>query len=346
MLPSRGLTRGPYDRAMRVGVIGAGAVGGTMAALLDRAGHDVIVTARGAHLDAIRERGLHLTGGWGEHLARIPAAQVLPVPPELAVLAVKAQDARAAAEQHAHLLAGVPVVVVQNGLEGPRALHDLLPDSPLIGGLAMFAAAFLEPGEIVVTGPNPTVLAADTASEVDLRAAAGVLRQAVPVITGADLVGAQWSKLVVNTMNAGPAITGLPVHEAFASPALRRAMAAAMRETVRVGRAAGATFGDLGVVSGRTIDRLGSLPVAIVARFVVPRMGGATGGAPNLGSTLQSLRRGVPSEIDHLAGGTVAEGVRFGVPTPVNARIVEFVHAIEHGGPFLTPDDAGKALLR
>ncbi|HOW00540.1 MAG TPA: 2-dehydropantoate 2-reductase N-terminal domain-containing protein, partial [Rhodoglobus sp.] len=58
---------------MRIGVIGAGAVGGAIAALLARAGHEVEVTARGAHLDAIRERGIHLTGGWGEYTASVLA---------------------------------------------------------------------------------------------------------------------------------------------------------------------------------------------------------------------------------------------------------------------------------
>ena len=66
---------------VRIGVVGAGAIGGTFAALLDRAGHEVVVTARGDHLDAIRERGLQLRGAWGDHLARIGAAQALPEPP-------------------------------------------------------------------------------------------------------------------------------------------------------------------------------------------------------------------------------------------------------------------------
>ena len=52
---------------MRIGVIGAGAVGGAIAALLDRAGHDVVVTARGEHLATIQRDGITLDGAWGEH---------------------------------------------------------------------------------------------------------------------------------------------------------------------------------------------------------------------------------------------------------------------------------------
>ena len=63
---------------MRIGIIGAGAIGGTFAALLDAAGHEVVVTARGDHLDAIRTHGLRLEGAYGSHVARVGAAQILP----------------------------------------------------------------------------------------------------------------------------------------------------------------------------------------------------------------------------------------------------------------------------
>jgi 2-dehydropantoate 2-reductase len=330
---------------MRIGVVGAGAIGGTFAALLDRAGHEVAVTARGGHLAAIREHGLRLTGAWGAHTAWVAAGDVLADRPELALLTVKAQDAHDAAGRHRDLLAGVPVVVIQNGLGGPRALHDVLGGSPLIGGLSLIAAAYLEPGTVTVTGPNTTVLAPDTATPDRLRSVAGVLRQAVPIDVTDDLLAAQWSKLVVNQLNAAPAITGLSAQDSLASPPLRTAVAAAMRETVRVGRAAGVRFGGLPGLTPRVATILSRLPPSVSGRLVAARLVAGMGEVPNLGSTLQSIRRGVPSEIDHLSGAVVAEGRRLGVRTPVNARVVELVHEVERTGRFLPPDAAGRRLL-
>ena len=86
---------------MRVGVIGAGAVGGVLAALLDRAGHDVTVTARGDHLAAIRADGLRLDGHWGAHTARVSAAETLPAGLDLVIATTKAQDAAAALSANA-----------------------------------------------------------------------------------------------------------------------------------------------------------------------------------------------------------------------------------------------------
>jgi 2-dehydropantoate 2-reductase len=330
---------------VRIGVIGAGAIGGTFAALLDRAGHEVIVTARGAHLDAIRERGLQLRGVWGEHVARIGAAQVLPEAPELALLTVKAQDAEAAAAAHAALLAGVPVVVVQNGLNGPQALRRLLAASPLIGGLSLIAASYLEPGVVTVTAAGTTVLGTDTATRAELNGAAAALGDAVPVTVAADLVGAQWSKLVVNQLNAAPAITGLSAQQALASPELRRAVASAMRETVRVGRASGARFGGVPGLTANALRILDLLPASVSGKLLAARMVQRMGPVPNPGSTLQSIRRGRPSEIDHLSGAVVAEGERVRVPTPVNRRIVALVHEVEATGAFLPPDEAARRIL-
>src|SRR6185312_2583161 len=81
---------------VRIAIIGAGAVGGTLAALLGRAGHDVPVVARGENLRAIRQEGLRLDGGFGTVTARPTSVGHLTAAPELAILATKAQDAEGA----------------------------------------------------------------------------------------------------------------------------------------------------------------------------------------------------------------------------------------------------------
>src|SRR5215207_1745510 len=105
---------------MRIAVLGAGAVGGTLAALLARAGNHLEVTARGENLDAIRSGGIRIDGGWGEYTATVDAGLALTTRPELAILATKAQDAAGAMAGSAAVLEAVPLLVVQNGLGGLR----------------------------------------------------------------------------------------------------------------------------------------------------------------------------------------------------------------------------------
>ena len=333
---------------MRIAVIGAGAVGGTLAALLDRAGHDVEVTARGENLAAIKEHGLRLDGGWGEHVAHLEAYETLAwigaPQPDFAILATKAQDAAAALRANREVLGTVPLLVAQNGLGGLEVARSVLPESPLLGGLALFAASYLEPGRVTVTAALPLIVGAapGTSGEV-LERVVGVLEGAIPVEVTDDIVGAQWTKLLINHVNALPAITGLSVQQVIADPGLRKVMTASMRETVRVARRLGVHFGRVQGVSGRVLGAIGSAPLAFAAWF--PRtLGSRMGDVPNPGSTLQSIRRGQLTEIDFLNGAVVAAAKQGGVAAPINEKIVHLVHEVERSGSFLTPQQVVDAV--
>ena len=62
------------------------------------------------------------------------------------------------------------------------------------------------------------------------------------------------------------------------------------------------------------------------------------GKVPNPGSTLQSIRRGQRTEIDHLNGAVVTAAEAIGREAPVNAALVAMVHEVEESGVFLTPE--------
>jgi 2-dehydropantoate 2-reductase len=124
------------------------------------------------------------------------------------------------------------------------------------------------------------------------------------------------------------------------------ALAAAMRETIRVARADGVRLEGLPTLSPGLIRTLELLPLPLAARVLRRGVLQRMGAVPNPGSTLQSIRRGRPTEIDHLSGAVAAAGERVGVPTPVNRRIVALVHEIEATGAFLRPDEAARRLLR
>lgn len=325
---------------MNIAVIGAGAIGGTIASLLQRAGHDVEVTARGAHLDAIRSHGIRLSGAWGDQVATVTAGERLTRSPRLAVVATKAMDAPGAARDNAAVLDGVPLVVVQNGLGGLELTAQAVPNSPIIGALCLIAASLTGPGEVFVTTPAPTWLGMTDPSASDGPAvfAAAVLGEAIPCEVVSNFEGARWTKLVINQVNALPAITGLSVQEVIDHPGLRRLLTTSMQEAARVGLALGVRFEEVNQVTHDALVRLAGSPPG-EAEFLAVQLRAYLGDVPNPGSTLQSIRRGRASEIDYLNGAIVAAGVGVSIPTPVNARLVELVHEVERSGRFLTPGD-------
>ncbi|SEA95499.1 ketopantoate reductase family protein [Leifsonia sp. 21MFCrub1.1] len=329
---------------MRIGVIGAGAIGGTIAALLDRVGHLVEVTARGEQLAAIRDGGLRLDGGWGSHTAQIAAAETLQTRPELAFVTTKAQDAPAAIRANAAVLDGITVVVVQNGLAGLREAEQLLPESDCVGALALYAASYLSPGLVSVTTTANTYLGAGDGppppAAVD---AARILDAAMPAFAIDNFTGAQWTKLMVNQINALPAITGLSAQQVLGDRRLRAVVTASLQEATRVGYARGVRYGSIQGLDDRILRVVARAP-RWAAQAVPLLMKRRMGSTPNPGSTLQSIRRGQLTEIDYLNGAVVDEARTAGIEAPVNAAITALVHEVERTGTFLTPDQVDERM--
>src|SRR5215831_7234692 len=109
---------------MRIAILGSGAVGGYYGAKLARAGHDVTFIARGAHLAAIRARGLQITspelGDFVAHgTAEDDTSRVGPV--QLVLVAVKTYDNATALPLVVPMLApDTTVLTVQNGVDSPN----------------------------------------------------------------------------------------------------------------------------------------------------------------------------------------------------------------------------------
>ena len=318
-------------------MIGAGALGSTFACLLALQGHDLVVTVRGAALPAVLAEGIRLTGGYGDRFARPQAVERLVEPCDLALICTKAQDAAAAIAENCAVLDGTPVIVVQNGLDGVITAERLLPQSECFGLITIIAAHYEGPGRVRVTTAAASYLGRGHGPvDAATRRWQAVLDAAFATLALDNFVGAQWTKLVVNMLNALPAITGLSVQAVIGQADLRRLMTRSMRETVRVGLTSGVRFGTL---QGLSHWRLRAFAVApLWAGQVLPlSMRARMGKVPNQGSTLQSLARGQRTEIDFLNGAVVRAAAEAGVAAPVNALLTKLVHEVEQSGRFLTP---------
>lgn len=321
---------------MEISVIGAGAIGGTLAALAASADHAVTVTARGATFDALHGRSLTLTGAWGEHTTTPRVRRRLEATPDVAFVCVKASDLDAALEANREYLHGIPVVIVQNGLSGLERARTWIPESECVGGLALFAASYHGPGKVTVTAPGATYVGRDDGSDDAVAEVAALLNEFMPAEVSENFTGAQWSKLIVNEVNALPAITGLSVQETIAHGGLRRVLTDSMREAVRIGRATGIRFGALAGLSDPMLRTFAAAPT-LVGQVLPKLMARRMGRVPNPGSTLQSLRRGQRTEIDYLTGAVVAAAREIGRDAPYNRDLTALVHEVEATGTFLDP---------
>ena len=311
---------------MRFAVVGAGAIGGLIAYRLARAGHEVGVLARGAHLDAIERNGLTLieADGARDGVRLAASARMAALgPQDYVVLAVKAHQVRdVAADLPALFDARTAVVTAQNGipwwyffgLEGPwrdRRLASLdpggaiaaaIPADRLIGSIVYPAAEIVEPGVIRhVEGERLSLGEIDGARTPRLEILSKALGEAgFKAPMAGDLRGEIWMKLWGNmSFNPISALTHAQLDEICADPLARELSRQIMREAQAIG------------------EKLG-------VRFRIPiekRIAGAEAVGAHKTSMLQDVEAGRALETEALMGAVLELAGVVGVAAPATAAL-------------------------
>lgn len=324
----------------RIAIIGAGAIGSVLGAFLSRAGQDVTLIARPAHAEAIRRAGLKVEGRSGEFTAQVRASSRLDFQPDYALLTVKTQDVLPALQDNLEHLGDAHVVTFQNGVRSDEFAASLLPRSHITSAVVSISATHLTPGAVTVVYPGSLVIGRPfEEADGNLEALRGLLSPAARTLLSNNIRGVHWLKLLFNLNNAFPALLNENLHQIYRYPYMRALAARVIREGLGVTRAAGIRLESLPEVSVGLFRTLGILPPPLAGLLILSRARRIEGLWPLLGSTLQSLRRGRPTEIDYLNGEIVRLGEQTGRRTPLNARLVELVHEVERTQRFLTLDE-------
>lgn len=298
---------------MKVCIVGPGAVGSQIAAALVQGGAAASVLARGAHLDAIRDKGLVIVAPDREERVSVAAsddAQALGAQ-DIVVFTVKAPALAAAMTQARPLLgANTEVVAVMNGVPwwfmSDRVKPLLDPDGviattvgrvPVIGGVVYTAAHVSAPGRISLTVPRRRLtlgLASDTKS-IYLETLAGILdRGGFPAKVSPSIGVDVWTKLIGNLSgNLIATVVGQPLNEAFTNPSNREAA----RHIIDEAKALAAAIG---------------YPVKVDTE----RMVADSAGIPHRPSTLQDFEAGRAIELDALFRAPLALACHANVATP------------------------------
>ena len=305
---------------MKIGIIGAGGVGGYYGARLIAGGHDVAFVARGAHRAAILRDGLRIKSQLGDALVKPKlvvedAREIGPV--EFVLVAVKLWDTEDAAHAALPLLAeNTAVLSLQNGVEKDEVLAKVLGAQHVLGGVTYIAAMITEPGTIQHTGAMQRIVFGEmdgARSERAGRILAALLEAKVSVELIDDPVRATWEKFafLVGMSGATTLIRNSigPIRE---NATTRAFLLDLMRETVAVARAQG---------------------IMLPEDFAEQRLGFIDTLPAEMTSSMHGdLERGSRLELPWLSGAVARFGERFGVPTPANQSVVAGLTLFAGGG--------------
>jgi len=184
---------------MDVVVFGAGSLGSLVGGLL-AAEHDVTLVGRPAHVEAVRDRGLRITGQIGRTVHPNAVTDLDTAEADLAVVTVKAYDTEAATAALARCKLGA-VLSLQNGMGNEETLAAAL-DSPVLAGTTNYGAELTEPGVVECTGIGRVVLGPRPGREGDVERAESVgatfASANIETLVEADMAPRLWEKLAVN----------------------------------------------------------------------------------------------------------------------------------------------------
>jgi 2-dehydropantoate 2-reductase len=306
------MSAGSRDALARVAVVGAGAVGCYYGGMLARAGVPVTLIGRPAHVEAMRRDGLRLTtAAFDEHIPVDASTDLAAVAgAALVLVCVKSTDSGSTATRLApHLAPGACVLSLQNGVDNAPRLQALL-QRPVAPAVVYVATEMAGPGHVRHLGRGELVIPSDMGGVLSSTEVVALFGCAgVPVEQSGNVLGALWGKLLLNCgYNAISAITDLPYGRLAAMPDIARTIHDAVAECLAVAEALQVTIpGDVWA----SVDRI------------------ATSMPGQFSSTCQDLRRGKPTEIDHLNGHVAREGERLGIETPLNRALLGLVKALE-----------------
>jgi 2-dehydropantoate 2-reductase len=331
--------------AMRIGIVGAGAIGCVVGGMLTRAGHDVtLIDQWPEHVETLKRQGLRLSGTIGEHTVPVQAIhlhemQLITRPFDAVFVAVKSYDTEWATALGCAYLARPHGVVVdfQNGINDQRVAAVAGVDRTL-GCVILIAAGMYEPGHAIRTDAGSAgfkIGEHDGRDTPRARALAEVMSAVAPTTVTTNLWGERWSKLALNCMvNPVAGLSGLGTTDVRLEPGPRRLSIALAAEAISVGRARGFEVEPIwGIAAQRIVDAATGRGLAEVEADIARDAKSRSGGRPSL---LQDVMRGRRTEIDYLNGYVVDEARRLGVPVPFNEAIVEIYR--QHGVGALKPD--------
>ena len=294
---------------MKITIMGTGGVGGYYGGMLAKAGEDVTFVARGEHLEAIRERGLHVRSrASGEFTVKAKATETLDgaEPADLIIFCVKGYDNDVAIDLIRPAVGpDTSILTLQNGIGSGDALSAAFGEDGILLGASYVDARKTGPGEAIETGPESTIVfgVSGGGETPKARRVLETLKAAgIPVTLSEDPDQIIWSKFVyICGLSGMMCITRATMSEIMDAPGTRAMTEQVMREAESVGIAKGV-----------------NLPSDLVEGILAEFGGSDDGGWSSMRTDLESGNR---MEIGVINGAVARVGKEVGIETPANAFI-------------------------
>ena len=320
----------------RYAIYGAGSLGTVFGAYITKNGGQIdLINRNRAHVEALRANGARIIGTVD---MTVPVTAYTPDEMSgkydiILLMTKQLYNAEVVTTLRDYLADDGVIVTLQNGLPEP-GIAEIVGSNRTVGCVVEWGATLSAPGECTLTS-DPSSLSfhmgrMDGISDEQFKKVKDLLELMCPVHEEENLIGARWSKLLINATFSGlGTVVGGVFGDVSENKDAAKVAVRCMKECIDVGHAAGAEFAP---VQGKNITALFYYKNAIkraFATFLIPiAMKKHRAIEPSM---LQDLKKGKACEIDAINGIVCEWGRKCGVPTPINDKIVEIIKKCESG---------------
>ncbi|MBQ8001120.1 MAG: 2-dehydropantoate 2-reductase [Ruminococcus sp.] len=320
----------------RYAIYGAGSLGTVLGAYITKNGGQIdLINRNRAHVDALNSKGARISGTVD---MTVPVKAITPDEMsgkyDVILLMTKQLHNEEVVTMLKDYLSDTGVIVtLQNGLPEPL-IAEIVGEGHTMGCVVEWGATLSAPGECILTS-DPDSLSfhmgkMNGITDNQFNMVKDLLELMCPVYEEENLLGARWSKLLINATFSGlGTVVGGVFGDVSENKDARKVAVRCMKECIDVGHAAGAEFAP---VQGKNITKLfyykGALKRAFATMLIPIAMKKHRNIEPSM---LQDLKHSKPCEIEAINGVVCIWGDKCGIPTPINDRIVEVVKKIQSG---------------
>ena len=324
----------------RYAIYGAGSLGTVLGAYITKNGGKIdLINRNKAHIEALNKNGAIINGTVD---MTVPVSAFTPEEMtgkyDVILLLTKQLLNKEVVSFLKDFLADDGVIVtLQNGLPEP-GIAEIVGSNRTMGCVVEWGAQLTAPGVCTLTSEVDSLSfhmgKMEGITDEKFAEVKKLLELMCPVHEESNLIGARWSKLLINATFSGlGTVVGGVFGDVSENKVARKVAIRCMKECIDVGRAAGATFAP---VQGKNITALFYYKGALKRAFATILLPIAMKKHRNIEpSMLQDIKKGKPCEIDAINGVVCEWGRKCGVKTPFNDKIVEIVKKFESGK--LTP---------
>ena len=318
----------------KIGILGTGAIGCILGGYLARGGENVTLLSafRRKVAEIISEKGLYVEGIHGDFTVDVPAKFLNDLSAkdmfDIVFVALKSNDlVDAVTRLKPHLEKDGCIVTLENGIN-EDFLVPIVGKERVIAGISFAGGAVVEPGRVHDHDGHFVIGELDGAITPRVQEIVEIMKKARPTQAVTNIRSWQWDKLAVVCMSVPTAaVTGLYHCDVFRDELCQRLFAHVALEVFRVAEADGYPKEEL---NGKSRSKWEA-----VAKGEISGLPGPDEFIPNfpreVDAYTKDMRLGRPLEVDYTNGAVVRIGKQYGIPTPVNALLVQRIHEIERG---------------